>query len=276
MHTTPQLFPVPFYGDTVVLVGKDNEPYVAMKPIVANMGMDWPTQYVKLTERFSSTIGEIPTVGEDGKTRSMICLPLRKLPAWLYSISPNKVAPELREKIIRYQEECDDALWNYWTQGVAERPGSAANASKQIALSRHRLALLKELHRTRDRALRAAIYEQLAQVSIALGLSVPALDSLGRAAPAEPTILKDFWTALSQLELKGENWNHAKPGSDKFYINLPEIQAFLRKHNLKPTLNGELKNILKNSKNPLFLKSGTFKSQILKKTLRGWIFLNQE
>ncbi|WP_288476340.1 phage antirepressor N-terminal domain-containing protein [uncultured Pseudomonas sp.] len=113
MHTAPQLSPVPFHGDTVVLVSQDNEPYAAMKPIVANMGMDWPTQSVKLTEIFSSTIGEIPTVGEYGKARNMICLQLEKLAAWPYSISPNKVAPELGEKIFRYQEECDDALWSY-------------------------------------------------------------------------------------------------------------------------------------------------------------------
>lgn len=27
----------------------------------------------------------------------------------------NKVAPELRDRIIQYQEECDEVLWNYWT-----------------------------------------------------------------------------------------------------------------------------------------------------------------
>lgn len=44
MHTAPQLFPVPFHGDTVFLVGQDNEPYVAMKPIATNMGLDWHSQ----------------------------------------------------------------------------------------------------------------------------------------------------------------------------------------------------------------------------------------
>ena len=39
MQTAQQLMPVPFYEDTVVLVGKDNEPLVSMKPIVINMGL---------------------------------------------------------------------------------------------------------------------------------------------------------------------------------------------------------------------------------------------
>lgn len=159
-----QLIPVPFYEDTVVLVGQDNEPYIAMKPIVTNMGLDWKSQHAKLTERFTPVMVEITTTGTDGKQYGMTCLPLRKLPAWLYSISPNKVKAELRDKIIRYQNECDDALWNYWTQGTATRVG-APNVTQQLAASRHRTFLLKELHRTRDRGLRAALHEQLAHAS---------------------------------------------------------------------------------------------------------------
>ncbi|WP_263220120.1 phage antirepressor N-terminal domain-containing protein [Pseudomonas atacamensis] len=99
---------VPFYEDIVVLVGQDDEPYVSIKPIVENIGLAWQVQHRKLRERFDSVITEMVTTGGDGKQYAMTCFPLRKLPAWLYSISPNKVEPDLRGKIIRYQEECDD------------------------------------------------------------------------------------------------------------------------------------------------------------------------
>ena len=272
MHTAPQLFPVPFHGDTVVLVGQDNEAYVAMKPIATNMGLSWQGQHEKLAERFASVIREIVTTGGDGKQYAMTCMPLKKLPAWLYSISPNKVAPELREKIIRYQEECDDALWNYWTQGVAERPGAVANASKQIALSRHRLALLKELHRTRDRTLRGAIHEQLAQVSQALGLSVPELGSIGRANPETPDVLIEFWKALACLESAGVRFNHAKPGSGKIYLNLPELRVQFRKHKIDLLIDQNLIAALKQSKSPNFVKAGLFSSYLHQKKVRGWQF----
>ncbi|MFJ3372817.1 phage antirepressor N-terminal domain-containing protein [Pseudomonas sp. NPDC086251] len=67
-----------------------------------------------MTGRFASTITEMVIVAADGKQRQMTCLPLRKLTGWLMSIHPNKVKPELREGIIAYQNECDDALWAYW------------------------------------------------------------------------------------------------------------------------------------------------------------------
>jgi len=33
------------------------------------------------------------------------------------TIHPDKVRPELRDKILAYQNECDDVLWRYWTEG---------------------------------------------------------------------------------------------------------------------------------------------------------------
>ena len=55
-----------------------------------------------------------------------LCMPVRKLPAFFASINPNKVRPELRDRIRLYQDECDDALWNYWTKGQATRRPKAA------------------------------------------------------------------------------------------------------------------------------------------------------
>lgn len=93
-----------------MLAGKDGEPYVAMYPVVANMGLEWKSQHAKLGKKFGSAMAEIATTGTDVRQYGMTCLPLRKLAAWRYSISPNRVARELREKIIPYQEECNDVL----------------------------------------------------------------------------------------------------------------------------------------------------------------------
>ncbi|OTA14032.1 antirepressor [Xenorhabdus beddingii] len=113
---------VPFYDDELYVVEHNNEPYVPMKPIVEGMGMDWTGQLNKLRQRFKSTIEEISMVAADGKMRDMICLPLRKLAGWLQTIYPNKVKPEIRDKVIRYQDECDDVLYEYWTKGIAVNP----------------------------------------------------------------------------------------------------------------------------------------------------------
>lgn len=146
---------VPFHGAHLYIVNHNGEPYTPMKPIVEGMGMAWQSQLEKIKQRFSSTITEIVMVAGDGKSRPMICLALRKLNGWLQTISPNKVRPEIREKVIRYQEECDDVLYEYWTKGqvinprktVKTLPGKITadqqEAIKQLVLSRGK-ALPKE------------------------------------------------------------------------------------------------------------------------------------
>lgn len=116
-----QQITVPFHNAELFLVEHDGQPYTPMKPIVDGMGLDWKSQIVKLKQRFAKGVVEI-TIPTKGGLQTMICLLLRKLPAWLYSIQSGKVKPELRDTVIKYQEECDDVLWDYWTKGKAVNP----------------------------------------------------------------------------------------------------------------------------------------------------------
>lgn len=146
---------VPFHGDCLYLVSKNSEPYVPMKPVVEGMGLTWQSQHEKLKQRFSTTITEIVIVAADGKSREMTCLAFRKFAAWLSSINANKVKPEIRERVICYQEESDDVLYEYWTKGQVTNPRKAKKelsgkitteqqeAIKQLVLNRGR-ALPKE------------------------------------------------------------------------------------------------------------------------------------
>ncbi|EIG2437349.1 phage antirepressor Ant, partial [Escherichia coli] len=105
------------------------EPYTPMKPIVEGMGMDWASQFTKIKQRFKTSIVKITMqLPGDEQCREIICLALRKLAGWLQTISPNKVRPEIRDKVIQYQEECDDVLYEYWTKGHVVNPRKAKKA----------------------------------------------------------------------------------------------------------------------------------------------------
>lgn len=117
-----QLSPVIFHGDTIFCIDYQNQPFTPMRPIVHNMGLDWASQSVKLNsnkERWGVVMIATPS---DGGEQKMLSMPVRKLPAWLNSINPKKVRPELRDKIIQYQNECDDVLWDYWMNVRRGRP----------------------------------------------------------------------------------------------------------------------------------------------------------
>jgi len=143
------------------------------------------------------------TVAEDGKTREMLFLPLRKIAAWLYSININKVAPELRDKITRYQNECGDVLWNYWTQ---QKP-THGNVRIQLIAPRDPMPeitgcmrlkirdlltlqqqyrnIMHEIEKADSPAISAGLYVQLRYIADVIGHEVPDLNSF--AMPKLPT-----------------------------------------------------------------------------------------
>ncbi|MGQ4752790.1 phage antirepressor N-terminal domain-containing protein [Proteus mirabilis] len=111
---------VPFHGNNLYVVNFNGEPYVPMKPIVEGMGLAWGAQFIKIKQRFGKGVSEIEIPTKTGN-QNMICLALHKLAGWLHTISPNKVKPEIRDKVIKYQEECDDVLYEYWTTGEVKK-----------------------------------------------------------------------------------------------------------------------------------------------------------
>lgn len=131
------LTPVKFHGDTLFCLTYQDQPFTPMKPIVENIGLAWQSQCQKLNtnkERWGVTNIVIPS---DSGDQEMVCMPVRKLPAYMNSINPKKVRPELRAKIELYQNESDDALWKYWTEGQAVRQpthGDTLSASEQAHL----------------------------------------------------------------------------------------------------------------------------------------------
>lgn len=267
-----QIIPVSFHGDTLALVDHDGEPFVAMRPMTENMGLSWQGQHEKLGEKFGATVRVILTVGEDGRQREMICLPLRKLPAWLYSIVPSRVKPELRDKIIRYQAECDDVLWQYWTTGYAERAGAKRpSISQQLSAHGVRLRLLDKLEAERHPEKRTAIHQQLEHTSRLLGLPTPALDAIGHAElpPVVPALVETFWEAVELIGL--EKLNHSRDASvvainllhfareaDTAKLRLPSVQEFRR--------------VLRRSVSPRFVITKPVNSVLTGSTVKCWAF----
>lgn len=269
-----QLIPVSFYDDTLVLVSHDGEPFVAMKPVVENMGLLWHGQHTKLTDKFASTIQIICMVADDGKQREMVCLPLRKLPAWLYSISPNKVAPHLREKIVRYQDECDEVLWQYWTNGFVSRSGALqpTAGTQIIAAHKHITGLMKELKAETTPAIRETLYAQLVQACRMASIPCPALEAIGRAETprAVPALVETFWEAVELIGL--EKLNHARtPGL--VAINLMHFHQEAEAARLKlPALN-EFRHALRLSDAPRFVEANrVVSSALLGRAVRCWVF----
>lgn len=53
-------------------------------------------QFTKIKQKFISVVVEITTTGKDGKNRSLLCLPLRKLFDWLMTINAKQIPDSIQ------------------------------------------------------------------------------------------------------------------------------------------------------------------------------------
>ncbi|CAI2429640.1 P22_AR N-terminal domain [Serratia proteamaculans] len=118
-----QLVVVSFRNQPMQAIQRDGSVFVVMRPVCEGIGLDWAAQTVKLKrmrDKFSCC--DIATTGSDGKRYKMLCIPLRKLNGWLFSVNPEKVHPEIKDNLIAYQEECFEVLHDHFTKGEAAHP----------------------------------------------------------------------------------------------------------------------------------------------------------
>jgi len=118
-----------FYEDVItavqVTVNEQEQIYVPVRPICEYLGLDWSAQYRRINRDpvLSDVIQGVAITttpssdGRGGGLQEMSCLPLKFLPGWLFGVSANRVKSEMREKIIRYQRESYDVLWEAFQEG---------------------------------------------------------------------------------------------------------------------------------------------------------------
>ena len=116
-----QLSVVKFYDDELLLVNVNGEPFVVMRRIVENLGLDWEGQRQKLQgERYKScALLKKAQLPNDNQHRQIFLLSLEMLPTWLMTLTPERLKSPIKEKVVKYQKECSQALWLYWSQGSA-------------------------------------------------------------------------------------------------------------------------------------------------------------
>ena len=132
---------IDFHGDQ--LLGFDDEAgaFVALKPLVENMGLAWSGQFERLRRDPILSEGirviRIPSARGDQDT---VCLPVDLIHGFLFRIDAGRVKkPEIREKVLTYQRECYRVLARAFARSPSEvgqetRSTSADSVSMDRAL----------------------------------------------------------------------------------------------------------------------------------------------
>ncbi len=120
-----------------ILASNVSEQLIPIKPICEALGVDYPNQYKKLKEHpiYSSSIVLSTMIASDNKAREMTCIPIQFLSGWIFSINPANVKEEAKDGLIKYQLECNKALFNYFF----------GSQQRQLEQNKVELSLLEEI-----------------------------------------------------------------------------------------------------------------------------------
>lgn len=109
---------VAFHGDAIMAVlAEGGEVYVPIRPICEALGVQWAAQRKRINrdavlqdELINISVSVTDTQGQT-QNRAISCLPLKFLNGWLFGINADRVKPNVRDRLIRYQRECYEVLW---------------------------------------------------------------------------------------------------------------------------------------------------------------------
>ncbi|XKM12656.1 phage antirepressor N-terminal domain-containing protein [Orbaceae bacterium ac157xtp] len=129
---------IQFHNQSLIVLNHQDKPYVAIKPICENIGLDWEAQRqrIKRNEILNSTAFMIKVVAKDGKNREVLCLPLGYINGWLFGIETSRVKPEIKPLLKQYQLECFDVLYNHFMPKVAQQYPNTISAEQQQMIKR--------------------------------------------------------------------------------------------------------------------------------------------
>lgn len=143
---TPRV--VSFYGDELIAVQQpDGTIFVQFARLCENLGVGREGQVRRVGRHDVLKQGLVTlTVQTEGGQQQAQCLKLSLLPLWLSGLQASRVKEELREKLIHYQNEAADVLWQaFRSQILVEDQRDELAISTQAELAQ--LAQIAEMGR---------------------------------------------------------------------------------------------------------------------------------
>jgi hypothetical protein len=178
---------VSFYGDELIAVQQpDGTIFVLFARLCENLGIGRESQVRRIGRHDVLRQGLITlTVQTDGGSQQAQCLKLSLLPLWLSGLQASRVKESLQDKLLRYQHEAADVLWQAFKPQIVveDQPDELATSTDaelaqlaQIAEMGRAITRMAEeqfeIRRRLDAAARAfkAMHTDIADVQVRLGV----------------------------------------------------------------------------------------------------------
>ena len=120
-----KIITVNFRGDDLYGFENDDGIFVALKPIVESMGLDWSAQLkrVKRDTILAEGMAIMATPFSRGGDQEAVCLKMDLVNGWLFTIDTARIKDDVvRDKVILYQRECYGVLFKHFYKGERADP----------------------------------------------------------------------------------------------------------------------------------------------------------
>lgn len=130
-----QLITVEFRQDTLFAVQRDDGVFVAIKPIVQSLGLDWKAQHRRLSDDPILAEGMVAmTIPSVGGAQETTCLRLDLVNGWLFTIDESRVRDdEIRQRVLTYKRECYGVLFRHFHGKASATLGRAGLPDEDVA-----------------------------------------------------------------------------------------------------------------------------------------------
>lgn len=144
--TLPQKI-VPFQGDELIAVQQSaGTIFVLFSRLCENLGLARRGQVLRVQRHAVLSQGLITLqVQTDGGPQQLQCLKLSLLPLWLSGVQASRVKEDLQDKLIRYQHEAADVLWQAFKPQIINEQRDELTTSTDAELAQ--LAQIAEMGR---------------------------------------------------------------------------------------------------------------------------------
>jgi hypothetical protein len=119
-----------------ILMIENGDKLVPIRPICEALGIDEEAQRqkIKTDEILGSVTLLSKATGSDNKQYEMVCLPLKFMFGWLFTINSKNVNSEAKETVVKYKLECYEALYRHFTDhtNFIEQKQEAVRAKEEM------------------------------------------------------------------------------------------------------------------------------------------------
>jgi hypothetical protein len=140
-----QITTIKFREDTIFAAKRAGDVFIAVKPIVQSLGLDWKAQHRRMSDDEILREGMVTTtIPSPGGAQETTCLKLELVNGWLFTIDESRVKDEeTRQRVLIYKRECYAVLFRHFQPSAAPPAPEAPLPDPSWSLRDH-LALIRE------------------------------------------------------------------------------------------------------------------------------------